>query len=92
MESTSVRIRVAPAKTRIGPNSPSARAQAIVPAETIPRHASGSATVQNAWLRVQPSVSATCSARGEIWSNVTRIVRTANAQLTANWARITLGI
>ena len=40
--STSVRIRVAPEKTRIGPNSPSDRAQASVAAVSRPRRASGS--------------------------------------------------
>jgi len=63
---TSVLIRVAPAKTRIGPNSPIARAHAIVPAVKIPCHASGIAIRQNACPRVHPSVIATCSDRGEI--------------------------
>jgi dephospho-CoA kinase len=40
---------------------------------------------------VQPSVIATCSVRGDICSNVTRIARTANAADTENCARITLG-
>ena len=88
---TSVRIRVAPEKTRIGPNSPSDRAQASVAAVSMPRRASGKTTIQNAWLRLHPRVRATCSERGLIWSNVTRIVRTANAQATVNWARTTLG-
>ena len=42
--STSVLPRVAPAKIKIGPNSPSARAQAIVPAATIPFPAKGKTT------------------------------------------------
>jgi hypothetical protein len=63
---TSVLIRVAPANTRIGPNSPIARAHAIVPAVSIPCQASGITTRQNACPRVHPNVNATCSDLGEI--------------------------
>ena len=63
---TSVLIRVAPANTKIGPNSPIARAHAIVPAVKIPCHASGTTTLQNAPAREHPNVIATCSDRGEI--------------------------
>ena len=48
VESTSVRIRVAPEKIKIGPNSPSDRAQAKVAAVKMPRRASGTATSQKA--------------------------------------------
>ena len=89
---TSVRIRVAPAKTRIGPNSPSERAHARVAAVSTPRRASGKTTSQKAWLREQPSVSATCSPRGSIGLNVTSIVRTANAQATAVNGLVAAGI
>lgn len=85
-------MRVEPAKIINGPNSPNARAQARVAAVRIPRPASGRTTVQNAWLRLQPNVIATCSPRGEISSNVARKVRTANALATANCARMTAGI
>src|SRR5439155_23925511 len=89
--STSVFIRVAPAKMRTGPNSPSDRAHARVKAVTTPGQAVGRATRQNARAGVQPRVRATCSARGSVRSNVTRMVRAANAAATANWARITAG-
>ena len=91
VERTSVLFRVAPAKISRGPNSPSARAQASVPAVRIPRLASGNTIKPNACARLHPSVSATCSRRGSIWSKVARIVRTANAQATENWASTTAG-
>ena len=62
--STSVRIRVAPEKIRIGPNSPKDRAQARVAAVTTPRPASGKTTLQNACPRLHPRVRATCSRLG----------------------------
>ena len=89
---TSVLNRVAPENTKIGPNSPSDRAHASVAAVNMPRRASGNATNQNAFAHEHPSVIATCSPRGEICSNVPRIVRTENAHATENCARITLGI
>ena len=63
VESTSVFMRVAPQKIKIGPNSPSDFAQASVPAVRRPRRASGNVTYQNACPRPQPSVIATCSFR-----------------------------
>ena len=63
--STSVFIRVAPAKTRIGPNSPRLRAHAMLAAANIPRRAAGSVTDQTARIREQPSVIATSSGRDE---------------------------
>ena len=77
-------IRVAPEKIRMGPNSPSERAQARVAAVSTPRLASGNTTSQNAWLREHPSVRATCSCRGLICSKVARMVLTAKAQATMN--------
>ena len=61
----------------MGPNSPSERAQAMVPVVKMPGRACGNTTCQNACQREQPSVSATCSVRGEICSKVSRIVRVA---------------
>ena len=84
---TSVRIRIAPENTRIGPNSPSARAHARRNADNIPRRTCGSTTWRNACPRLQPTVNATCSWRTSICWKVTIIVRTAKAQATANWAR-----
>jgi hypothetical protein len=57
----------------------------------MPRRASGSTTRPNACARLHPNVRATCSCRGGIWSKVTRMVRTAKAQATANCASTTLG-
>lgn len=48
---TSVLPLVAPAKIKTGPNSPSALAQAIVPAATIPFPAKGKTTRENACPR-----------------------------------------
>ena len=57
----------------------------------MPRRASGMETIQKACQRLHPSVRATRSLRGVIWSKVTRIVRTAKAQATLNCASTTLG-
>ena len=87
VESTSVLLRWHPAHADSGPNWPSDRAQANVPAVNIPRSASGRTTRLKACRRLQPSVrNATCSPRLSIWSNVARIVRTANADATMNCA------
>src|SRR5262249_41781050 len=83
--------RAPPETPGTAPTPPSARPPASAPAVTSPRRASGSTTRQNACPRLHPSVSATCSCRGLIWSNVTRIVRTANAVATVNCASTTLG-
>jgi hypothetical protein len=86
---TSVRIRVAPAKTRMGPNSPRLRAHAMLAAANIPRRAAGRVTRQTAVVREQPRVIATSSGRGERWSKVPRMVRTAKAAPMTHWARMT---
>ena len=95
VDSTSVRMRVAPEKIRIGPNSPSARAQDNVAAVSKPRRASGKGDAPGRTLaaRVQPSRHGHLLGAGasDIWSKVTRMVRTANAPDTENCARITLG-
>ena len=83
---------MAPEKTRIGPNSPSDLAQARVSAVISPLRASGRVTSQKAWKRLQPSVRATSSCLTEIWPKVARMVLTAKAQATMNWASTTLGI
>ena len=61
----------------------------VAVAVSTPHRASGSVTRQNACAREQPSVRAMSSLRGSIWSNVTRMVRTANAADTANCAKTT---
>ena len=89
---TSVRIRVALEKIRIGPNSPNDLAHARVNAATTPRHACGNAISENERNRLAPRVLAMRSGRSLICSNVSRIVLIANAAATVNWARMTAGI
>ena len=84
VDSTSVRMGVAPEKTRIGPNSPNDLAQANVAAVNKPLLAAGSVTYQNACHRLHPKVRATCSFLGDIWSKVDLMVLTENAHATVN--------
>lgn len=83
---TSVFIQVASANIRIGPNSPSERAQASVAATSKPRRASGRVTFQKARLRVQPRVSASNSsstqAPGAVLDSINRLSPTTSGGST----------